>query len=224
MFSIFKELIRLLSNRETTSQLSIRTVIGVTSAVLGFLIVLSILFTPSGQQISYHFITDNGLNNVASAFLLVAAATFVFSVQTIEKRIAGQKTWPWMLLTFGFLFLAVDEVFQVHEIIGKIMEGYSGAGPFRSWNTAMVVLYGFIAVPIGWLVFPYMLRVRAMPELMLTAFLFYTAHTLIDSLVTESSSLTHVVEESFKLFCSGYLALSSYAAFVWAVSKVSRKF
>ncbi len=58
-------------------------------------------------------------------FLLVAgAAAFCY---VVEKASGLQKIWGWLVVTFCMLGLAIDESFQIHEVlIDQIMSGPAG--------------------------------------------------------------------------------------------------
>ena len=119
----------------------------------------------------------------------------------------------WIVLSLGFIALALDELLQFHDRLGPVIDRYASSGVFRAWNDIIVILYGVVALPILAMLLPSILRFRMLPELLAVSFAFYGIHTLVDA--TQSSSRDPIIlEESAKLFCGSFLALSAFVGFL----------
>lgn len=62
-----------------------------------------------------------------SSFLFLLGAGAGWFCYVVEKKSSPKKPWGWLLVAFGFLGLAMDEILQVHEtLIDLVMNGYAG--------------------------------------------------------------------------------------------------
>ncbi len=59
---------------------------------------------------------------------------------------------------------------------------------------------------------PEILRYPRVMEMMGIAFLFYFIHTFVDSTQEPRTDLSAIIEESAKVFCAEYLAISMFVA------------
>ena len=84
----------------------------------------------------------------ASVVLLGAASAFALSALAVLVRSSAVPIWPWALLAAGLAFLAIDEVAGIHERLGKVIEMSIAPTGLRSWNDAIVIFYGLLAIPI----------------------------------------------------------------------------
>ena len=123
----------------------------------------------------------------------------------------------WVIMAIGFFFLAMDELMQFHERLGSIMRRYADSGIFRNWNDIIVILYGVLALPVIAALLPGILRYRMYFELIVTAFVFYAIHTLIDATQSPRTQVSMILEESAKLLCVMFLALGTFIAFLGAL-------
>ena len=88
----------------------------------------------------------------------------------------------------GLILLAADELMELHERIGRRLDGVdllglASGGSVRGWNDVIVILYGVVALPFGVAFFPSLLRYPKLLELLCIAFGFFVIHTAVDSLV-----------------------------------------
>jgi hypothetical protein len=208
-----------LSDRQKTNQSSVYKQVLLTSVVLFASISMSILLTPEGKKLSYHFIEEGGFNTVVTAFFLAAASTLMFATHMSESASGLKSSWIWIVQSVGFAFLSVDEMFQLHEQIGLYFDTFVSSGPFINWNDLLGAVYGFMAIITALIILPKILPIRSLPELLAMAFLFFMAHMLTDLMVDHSSDFTHIAEESLKLFSAGFLALAGYSALKWSLNR-----
>lgn len=182
-------------------------------------ILLAILLHPEGKTLDYHFYSERGLVTAMSAIYLAMASAFSLGTIVVHIRTNVADIWPWVIMTVGFLFLALDETAQFHERLGVLIGDEVDSGMFRNWNDVIVILYGFIALPVVVVLMPSLLRYRVTIELFLLAFVFYVIHTLVDSTQDPSTTLSIIIEESAKLYCGAFLALSMFFSFLGALWK-----
>jgi hypothetical protein len=190
-----------------------QVIIAVVSFVLIF-IVVSLLF-PRGDNRAYHFVEESGSVTVLSAIFLAMAAGLSFVSFFISPKSAGGDKRMWLLLTMAFLFLSFDELLGFHEAFGAKLDNYEGgisivSRYFRHWNDIIVIAYGLLAVPFGLYFLPVVLRYPRFFETLFVAASLYVIHTFVDSVVEPPTVKSIVIEESLKLFCSAFLALSTF--------------
>ncbi|MCM8811653.1 MAG: hypothetical protein NC910_01205 [Candidatus Omnitrophica bacterium] len=166
----------------------------------------AILLGPPGRP-EHHFHHEQGYVTVLSALLLAMASGFAGASFLLEQNPTGRSRLFWSLAFLSFLYLSFDELLEFHERMGELILG-SVVGPvplFRNWNDVIVIGYGMMA----FLTFLYFLPViRAYPgfeKRIALAAGFYVLHTLIDS-TQQRTSLSIILEESAKLFCSAFAA------------------
>ena len=204
----------------------------VTVGMIGFTltyIICSIWGAPEGKPPQYHFVSERGTITAMSAVLLAMAGTFSLAVLTVnicdcvreEPPKEALPFWPWVLLALGFVSLSLDEVAQFHERLGFVIAEHASSGIFRNWNDVIVILYGVVAIIFLFLLLPHLLRYRFLLEFFAIAFLFYVIHTLIDS-TQRPKTTTIILEESAKLFCSAFLTLGTFCAFLGCLCKESK--
>ncbi|MDA1029150.1 MAG: hypothetical protein O3B41_08885 [Bacteroidetes bacterium] len=180
------------------------------AVLLLILIALAFVLTPSDDDFDYHFVEEDGLITVLSSFFLASAAAFSFVGRSLGDQSDKASIRAWSILAIGFAFLSIDEVFQIHEQLGWLLEDYFDSGIFRNWNDVIVIGYGLAAIPILWLLLPSVKNHKAMMILLALGFGFYTLHTVTDSVVEDSTTLSIIIEESFKLT---FVILFSFAAY-----------
>jgi len=185
------------------------------------LIALAVVLPPQGRAIDYHFASERGLITAFSAFLLGAASAFAIATYSVVSS-PSDKLWPWLLMSLGFLFLSIDEIAQFHERFGSFIGDSIAAGPFRNWNDVIVLAYGAIALLLLVKLLPAIAPFKLTMKLLGAAFLMYALHTGIDSTQSPPTVTSRILEESAKLFCGVFLALSMFFGF-FSLSKTSRQ-
>jgi len=176
-------------------------------------ILFCLLVAPVDKNLDYHFLSERGLITAMSAILLAASAAFCLCAIATQPRVEQVYKNFLLLMVCGFIFLALDEVAQFHERLGKIVFGIWDITGFRNGNDLVVILYGVVAVPIFALLLPQILRIRMLIECFTVAFTFYLIHTFIDSTQDPRTTTSVIFEESSKLFCAVFLALGAYMVF-----------
>ncbi len=180
-------------------------------------ILLSILAHPEHKTLDYHFNSERGLITGLSATYLAMSGAFAVATLMVHIRSGNAAVWAWVILAFGFTFLALDEVVQFHERMGSILGHQMSSGIFRNWNDVIVIAYGIIALPVIAVIFPSIAQYKTTLKLFCLAFVFYLLHTFIDSTQDPSTVISRTLEESAKLFCGAFLALSMFCSFFEAL-------
>ena len=163
---------------------------------------------------------------VLSGYYLVAAACFSMASFIVLVRAQEGGSWLWLVLAICFTFFAFDETLTFHEWVGSIIDDRADSGGFRNWNDVIVLTYGLVALPIMVAIFPILLRYRMVAELFVIGFSFFAVHTLIDSTQEPPTTISHILEESAKLFCGANLALGAFVGFLgvlWNFPAISSK-
>ena len=191
-------------------------IISALACVLAYIIVA----TFNGETPDAHFSYESGAITALSAILLTTASALSLAVLVVNVRFNNPDIVLWVLMALGFGFLALDELIGFHEQLGIIIGYYAYSGVFRNWNDVIVILYGVIALPFIVVFLSRIMRYRMLLELFIVAFIFYILHTLIDSLSEPSTTLSAILEESSKLICVLFLALSVFIAFIGTVWNV----
>ena len=205
-------------HRNSLKPFRISTLLVVVSAFLGCYIFLALAIAPD-DRIEYHFAKESGIITALSSVMLAMASGFAGLAFYLSDRDRSFARLFWILSCFGFLFFALDELLQFHEEIGRIIKHeYGRADTFRNWNDVIVIVYGVIALSVIAGFIPEIIRYRRVAEIMVIAFSFYVTHTLIDSLTDSATTLSFIVEESAKLFASGYFALCMFIAVLGMIS------
>ncbi len=185
-------------------------VVAMTGCTLAY-IALAMVLIPPDQPIELHFVSEKGAVTALSAFFLTAASAFSLATTIALFRAGDRHTWVWIILALGFAFLAFDEMLEFHERIGALIERFLSVGVFRGWNDIIVILYGVVALPVVVALLPALMRWRFVTEMFATAFVFYAAHTLIDSVSEPPSSFSIILEESAKLLSGTFLVIGTIA-------------
>ena len=186
------------------------------AAVLLFVagyVVVAYLSAPAHQPDRYF--EEGQAVDVMSALFLVMAGTFAWACFLLSGHADSVRRAFWLLLAVGFLFVALDELLEIHESLDQwVLRAWLGWPPlFRNWNDVIVLSYGLAG---GAFLVAFRHEVRrhpgVVPMLVLGA-LCYALHTGIDTLIAESARKT-VVEESAKLAATAFFALAMLAGFL----------
>lgn len=185
-------------------------------------IFLALVFRPKNTTADHHFVNEDGAITALSAILMAIAAGMTFSAYFIAKQRKMQDKLLWLLFALGFGFLALDELLELHEHVGGLINVATkmigvDSGVFRNWNDIIVIGYGLVALPFILYFLPAVLRYPGLMERLALAALFFAIHTVIDSVSEPQTVRSGVMEESAKLFCALFLALSAVSALVGAL-------
>lgn len=153
--------------------------------------------------------------DIMSSLFLVMAGTFAWACFLLRGREPDAGRVFWLLLALGFLFVALDEMLEIHETFDEwLRDTWVGWPPlFRNWNDVIVIAYGLAGLAILAKYWPEVRRLPRMAAMLGLGGLFYALHTGIDSLVSESAAKT-LFEEPAKLTATAFFALAMLAAFM----------
>lgn len=186
------------------------------AVLVAIYILLAIVLIPQNETRHFHFVDERGAITVLSAMFLAIGCGFGFASFLLSLGSPRSVRCFWLLVSTALGLLVLDELLQFHERIGFRLDGIdpfdlASSGIIRGWNDVVVILYGVIAVPVGVLLLPTMIRYRSFLILICIAFVSYVLHTTIDSLVEPPTILSVILEESAKLYCSLCVALACLA-------------
>jgi hypothetical protein len=161
-----------------------------------------------------------------SAIFLALASIFSGVCFNLSRVRTDFLRYFWLLTTVGFAFLFLDELLRFHEMTGRYLDPTVGVPEgFRRWDDIVVILYGIVALFIMAGFLPEIFRYPRVMEMMGVAFLFYFIHTLVDSISEPRTDLSAIIEETAKVFCAEYLAISMFVATlgIKAAAKLQRE-
>ncbi len=183
--------------------------IQIISVLVALYICLAIFLIPPGKVREFNFVDERGAVTALSAVFFAMGSAFAFVSFLISKNEAPYIRVFWLLMTMAVGFLALDELLQFHERVGDRIDAMAiSTGPVRNWNDIVVIMYGVVAAFAGLIFLPIVLRYAKLLELIAIAFVFYAIHTTIDSLVEPPTTVSVILEESAKLYCSTFIALA----------------
>ena len=201
---------------------SIRMVIWFVSVLIVLVVILALIFAPR-DEIDFHFRRERGvLTALSSIFLAIACGMAGSSFFLTDRENKTQKLF-WFLVMLAFLFLSMDELMLWHEKWGRWI-GKNWLEPpqiFRNWNDVVVILYGLGAIIFFAYFLPVILRYPKFIEILVIAFIFYMVHTGVDSFVYEKRVRFNVIEETCKIFSSGYFSIAMFVGLLGNVVNFS---
>ena len=177
-------------------------------------LVASIVFHPTGPDISSDFSDERGTVTILSAVLLSSGAAWAYAAYLLAPWREKRYRLFWFFLAVAITFLAIDELFGFHEGLGDKLYDHTALSvlvdhtPLRNLNDAIVILYGVVALPVAILLLPGLVRVPRVLGLIVVAFSFYAIHTVIDSISEPPTDLSMIMEETAKVMCSCFIALA----------------
>lgn len=185
----------------------------VLSVMVAIYIVSAIVFVSPAESTKYHFVDERGGITALSAMFMSMGCGFGFASFVLSLGSARTVRFLWFLVSVSLGFLALDELMGFHERIGSALDridimGLTSSKTIRGWNDVVVIMYGVVALPVGVILLPTIVRYPTFLKLICIAFAFYVLHTAIDSLVEPPTTLSVIVEESAKLYCSLCIALA----------------
>jgi len=173
---------------------------------------IAVMIAPENHPGRY-FMKEGGMVTTLSAILLALASIFSGISFNLLRGRTDFLRFFWLLSAVGFAFLFLDELIGFHEMIGRSLDPAVGVPEgFRGWNDIVVILYGFVALFVMAGFLPELFRYPKVMELMGLAFMFYFIHTLVDSTQEPRTDMSAIIEESAKIFCGEYLAISMLVA------------
>ncbi|GJL80302.1 MAG: hypothetical protein NPINA01_32910 [Nitrospinaceae bacterium] len=176
------------------------------------LLAVAVVIAPENEPERY-FVREGGMVTYISAVFLGLAAIFSGVCFKLSRGRTDFLRFFWLLTVVGFTFLFLDELLRFHESTGRWMTpSVDVPEGFRRWDDIIVILYGIVAVIAMAGFLPEILRYPRVAEMMAAAFTFYFIHTLIDATQEPRTTLSAILEESAKVFCAEYLAISMFIA------------
>ncbi|MFN3168360.1 MAG: hypothetical protein ACE37H_14980 [Phycisphaeraceae bacterium] len=197
-------------------------IVALAGSIASACIVLSVLIRPEDQGKAFNFYDERGSVTALSAILLASAGAWAIAAFLIAPWPQKRYRLFWLIAGCAFLLLSADELMQFHEKGGAWLYQHTALSKlvdeqgFRNLNDLIVILYGVVAIPVGVLLLPGLVRVPRVLELLAVAFLFYVLHTAIDSLSEPPTNRSMVLEESAKLMSSCFISLSMLSGLLGA--------
>ena len=154
----------------------------------------------------------------ASAILLAMAGALAFAAFLLQ---GSERQWRlfWLTCSCAFVFLAFDELMQVHERINSWLNesAHQESPSARGWNDVVVIGYGALAFLFCALAMPEIRRHKAVAVHLALGLILFAAHTVIGSLVAAGGA-TEVLEESIKVLANTCFALAMLAGLLSVVA------
>lgn len=176
-------------------------------------ITLAVAIAPQ-DNLELHF-REGGLVTVLSSVLLAMSAALSLVIFYLRMEPFRPAVLFWLLLSGAMFFFAVDEILEIHELLGDRIEDKTGGDPrlFRNWNDIVVIVYGLSALVFFWFFRAEIIRCARFAQFLVIAFCLYAIHTIIDSAFSNRyGALKTIPEESAKLLCGAFLFLAISAA------------
>ncbi|MCK6694592.1 MAG: hypothetical protein L6Q97_21150 [Thermoanaerobaculia bacterium] len=202
---------------------STRSVMFIAVIFLLFYIFLSVVLRPKNTEADYHFIHEQGAITALSAIFMAMATGMAYAAYFIAKQRGNSDRYLWILFALAFGYLTLDELLEIHEFFGGLMNLVSGmigmedTGIFRNWNDVVVIAYGVVALAFFLYYLPAILRYSVLGERLAVAGVFFVIHTVIDSVSEPQTVNSVILEESAKLYCALFLALSGFSALLGVI-------
>ncbi len=175
-------------------------------------LVIAVMIAPENHPGRY-FKKEGGMATTLSAIFLALASIFSGVSFNLSRARTDFLKFFWLLAAVGFAFLFLDELIGFHEMTGRFLApAVEVPEGFRNWNDIVVILYGIVALFVMAGFLPEIFRYPKVMEMMGVAFLFYFIHTLVDSTQEPRTDISAIIEESAKVFCGEYLAISMFVA------------
>ncbi|MEF3075655.1 hypothetical protein V2P20_11535 [Methylobacter sp. Wu1] len=161
----------------TSNSISLNPVlIGRTLGILAFLLVAASL---AGQLISYitgddrlyGFVSlfnvdaEHNIPTFFTVFLLLSAALLLSVITLLERNRTASRVSHWLILSCGFLLMAVDELVSIHERLIKPIRNLLGNGNLGVFYFAWVILGIALIFFLAWFFLKFWLRLPAKTRL-----------------------------------------------------------
>ena len=157
---------------------------------------------------------EGGAVDIMTAVFLVAASVLAAACFRLRRADPDARRIFWLLLSAGFLFVSLDELFEFHENLDYWLrdEGLAGwPSLFRNWNDVILIAYGVAGLAVLAWFWSEIGRLPRVAPLLGLGILCYALHTGIDSTM-RGSVLKDLFEESAKLFAAAFFALAMRSA------------
>jgi hypothetical protein len=82
---------------------------------------------------------EKNIPTLFSVFLLLSVALLLFIIILFKKKDSGSKIYLWIILFIGFIYLAIDEAWMIHEYLIYPVQKFLGTGDHGIFMVAWVV-------------------------------------------------------------------------------------
>ncbi|MFP4091029.1 MAG: multidrug transporter [Cyclobacteriaceae bacterium] len=201
--------------------------------IVGFLLIANLIAIFLAQAVEKNFLTwrfiryfdFNGENNIPAFFssiiLLIASAILFIAYRTESARNLISKGRYWLILSFIFVFLAVDENVAIHEEVTKVVRPLLGndLSGFLHWAWVVPYFIAFLAVAAYFMRFVLNLPSFTRNLIFLSGFLFVFGAVgleLIEGYVYQRYGLNHIY--NLFLYCvEELLEMVGVVIFIYAL-------
>lgn len=145
--------------------------------------------------------------------LLLLSAIAAYRNWKLLNNVAWKDAGFWRVLTFGFLYLAVDELFGMHEMVGRTISWAGVPSPWHTehWDDLVLALYFPVAgVTVLWWRRE-VLRVKRLLHLFVVGLALTALAMLLDNTLHSPNnefSLAGTIEEIVELAAAGTIAFA----------------
>ena len=187
-----------------------------------------------------HSFHEKGLARYLSALQLVATGCLAFVIYRARRQTSGGLSLMaprtiWLLIGAGFIFLAADDVFKIHENADRSLHtifGIEETGWSDRLDDLIILFYMVIGIAVMWFYRAEMLKFRSVMPVLMVAMVLAVAMIAVDVLTNRDDVLlwllndTEVVhlaatwavvfEESLKLLAEAVFIIAAYRCLLLA--------
>lgn len=108
----------------------------------------------------FNFNREANIPTFYSSILLFTIAVFLLFLGVLSKKDSDNKHFYWIVLSFAFLFISIDETVKIHEAINGLLSDFTNASGYLFY--VWVVPYGLLA--LGFAALYYFKFIRYLPS------------------------------------------------------------
>jgi hypothetical protein len=154
--------------------------LAVNLAVIAAAVILGLSKTGNPSR----YFGEGRFTTAVSCAQLLLVAFFAFRIFAARRALSAKLfAGPalWLFVAAGFVFLAADDAFKIHETLGRLLRGAvpSGGGPM---DDLVLVAYGLAGIAMLWLYRRELRPMRVMLPPLAIGFIFAAAAILSDAL------------------------------------------
>lgn len=153
-----------------------------------------------GINYPYKFLCGICPLTLLSFIQMIFISFFTLNIFFLRAKISSFSYILWALISLGFFYLALDEIFRMHDFINQII--------FRDSAKLSVLMYATVGVFIFFLFKKEILRFKSSLLFLLSGGFFVLLSIFLD--LTSRNPWSQVCEESFEVFAGTLFLIGFY--------------